>query len=448
MVNNQTSHGYILFVLMTTFSALVAVDVTFVGPYKFADGIGRRSIGQLQTLKESLSVNFINTRPKISDDSDIESETLAILRSSGHKKPGTVMVYLDTLYAYPKSKLIQQCSQHKINFVYLTVESTRAPASWVETLNECFDGAFVPDISCTEALKASGIKIPVFVLPEICYLEEFLAEPLRKKPHHPFTFGVSATGLHYKNYDLLLDAFAAEFKHSPGVRLKIHNHRADKRGRIVDKIKSLGLKNVLDTHGPIEWKDYQTHMNSIDCYVLLSKGEGFSITPREALALGRPCILANHTAHRTICDSGYVYAVDAPILEKHDGENYNREDVGYIFNCTWYQARKALREVYNNYERYLNKAYEGREWVKQYLSSNLKARYVSALKPKKVILGDRNEVTGGYVITDSQALYNKYMSYIIAPAPPVRQRVANNNPLAAHKKVPEIIMKKGYNESR
>lgn len=402
-------------ILLTTFSLRCAVDVTFIGPYKFADGIGRRAIGQIQTLKDTLNVNFINSRPQMSNDVDIERGTLAILRGYGPKQSGNVMVFLDTLYGLPRNELIKRCSDYKIRLAYLTIESTKAPASWVGMLNSYFDAVLVPDIFCLHALKDSGVNTPGFVMPEICYLEEFLKEPLRTHPHYPFTFGVSATALNYKNYDLLLEAFAAEFKYDSDVRLKIHNHRGDKRNRVKSKIKSLGLTNVSDTHGAINWEDYKTHMKSIDCYVLISKGEGFSITPREALALGRPCILANHTAHRTICDTGFVRAVEAKILEKHDSENYNREDVGYIFNCRLNDVRKALRDVYENYHQYLYKAYAGRKWVTQYLSDSLRARYVSMLKPKMILLGDRNEVTNDYVMTDSKVLYDKYIKYVIAP---------------------------------
>lgn len=400
-------------ILLTVFNTTCSFDVTFFGPYNFADGIGRRAIGQIQALKDDLKMNFKNSRQKHSMADDIESTVLTILHNPD-KTPGTILFLLDALSDVSYKTVHEQCSQHAIRLAYVTVESTKAPASWVETLNNNFDGVAVPDQSCAQALKASGLKTPVFVVPEICYLEEFLKEPLQQKPHNPFSFGVSATALNYKNYDLLLEAFAAEFKNRPDVILKIHNHYAAKSFRITKKIKSLGLENVIATHGPVKKEMYKSHMQSIDCYVLLSKGEGFSLTPREALALGRPCILANHTAHRTLCNTGYVRAVEAPIIEKHD-ENYKGEDVGDIFNCTIDDVRAALRDVYEHYDHYLHKAHQAREWVKQYLAEHLKAKYISLLKPKKIILGDKNEATDDYLMTDSKDLFDKYMRYVVAP---------------------------------
>ena len=75
-----------------------------------------------------------------------------------------------------------------------------------------------------------------------------------------------------------------------------------------------------------------------------------------------------------------------------------------------------MRDVYENYDYYCKKAAKGRDWVRQYLGENLKAKYVSLLKPKKVILGFRNEATNDYLVTDSVELYNKYMEVLGRPS--------------------------------
>lgn len=390
------------------------VDVTFFSTCNFADGIGRRVIGQIGVLKDHLNVRFFNTRHYLETE-DVKPELLEIFLNSD-STPGTVMLWEDGIYDYNKKWLDTHEQNYKIKLIYLTVESTKAPVSWVKILNEHFDGILAPDQSVITALQNSGVVIPGFVMPEICFIEEFLSEPLQEEPHYPFTFGVTATALSYKNYDLLLEAFAAEFGNSPDVILKAHNHRTEGCQKINDKIRSLMLRNAYVTHGPISRVDYGSHMKAIDCYVLLSKGEGFSITPREAMALGRPCILANHSAHQTICNAGFVRPVEASIIEKHDSENYFGEDIGNIFNCELSEARKALRDVYENYQFYLKKAHAGREWAKQYLGENLRAKYISMIKPKMVILGDRNEATCEYLMTNSQELYDKYTKYVIEPS--------------------------------
>lgn len=85
-------------------------------------------------------------------------------------------------------------------------------------------------------------------------------------------------------------------------------------------------------------------------------------------------------------------------------------NVGYEFNCEVQDVQKALRDVYENYQIYLEKAQEARKWVKQFRWLELQNKYVNLVKPKKVILGDRNEITDDYLMTDSKALYYKYLN--------------------------------------
>ena len=47
--------------------------------------------------------------------------------------------------------------------------------------------------------------------------------------------------------------------------------------------------------------------------------------------------------------------------------------------------------------------------VSQYSWNNLKYRYLNLVKPKKIILGDKNEVTDDYFMTNSKKLYRKYL---------------------------------------
>jgi glycosyltransferase involved in cell wall biosynthesis len=152
-------------------------------------------------------------------------------------------------------------------------------------------------------------------------------------------------------------------------------------------------------------------MYSLDCYVLFSHGEGFSISPREALALGIPCILSNNSAHKTICKTGYVRVVPSDILSKvvfYELDNH----ITYMYGTNLEDARQALKDVYNNYEIYKNKALDGRKWVQQYLIPNLKQKYINLIKPRKILFGDENIVTDDYFMTNSKVLFEKYNKFI------------------------------------
>ncbi len=209
---------------------------------------------------------------------------------------------------------------------------------------------------------------------------------------------------------LLMKAFDQEFRNDQNVNLIIHG----KSERYFKKIEQLayrlhnpGIKLFKKNLPRVEYENFIAHLS---CYALISKGEGFSITPREALAAGVPCILSNNTGHKVICDANVVYSVPSKIQEPtmiFIGNKLSRMD-GNQFNCHIKDVRKALRHVYDNYQDYLNRAQNGRNWAKKYLAENLKYKYLNLVNPKKIILGLQNKVTDDFFMTNSKTLFNKY----------------------------------------
>ena len=59
------------------------------------------------------------------------------------------------------------------------------------------------------------------MIPHGIDIEEFLNEPVKKKPRNPFVFGSTGSFADRKNQELLIEAFNAEFKRDPNVKLKI-----------------------------------------------------------------------------------------------------------------------------------------------------------------------------------------------------------------------------------
>jgi glycosyltransferase involved in cell wall biosynthesis len=291
-------------------------------------------------------------------------------------------------------------------------ETSKISAAWVRTINRIFDAVIVPDQYLVKVYENSGVRKPIFVLPLGIYLDDFLRYKIKKKENNKFVFGCMANYDLRKNQMLLIQAFVQEFGNSKDVILKI-NGRSFDCANIHQYIKNQRYLNVYLSKENLSWQKYIEFMSTLDCYVNISKGEGFSIPPREALALKIPCILTNNTAQKTICNTGFVKSIDCDIFEqaKFSSDLFDpSEDLGFFFNCKLQDVRKALREVYENYKEYKKKAKLGKEWVKQYRWQNLKDRYHNLFKPKKIILGNHNEVTENHLITNSKKLYNKYLS--------------------------------------
>ena len=131
------------------------------------------------------------------------------------------------------------------------------------------------------------------------------------------------------------------------------------------------------------------------------------MTPREAMALGLPCVISNNSAHSVICDSGLVFDVSCPI------------DVPAYFNsfgqfCGNYKSfylselKNSLRKAYGSRFDSIKKAKHRREWARlsSYDSALLK-QFESMLNPSKVYFSKKNIIGIDFIETNSYPLFEK-----------------------------------------
>ncbi|MBS0648192.1 MAG: glycosyltransferase [Verrucomicrobia bacterium] len=383
-------------------------DLTVCGFVDMADGLGRQSIELIEAFQDELNVSFLPTRAH-----RLADVTPALQRVVARKKKqlGKVVIFEDLLW-WPQEekyrKMASRDSKDSIKIAYSMFEATKIPNEWVVILNNHFDAVAVPDHFLRDVYKNSGVKIPIFIVPLGLNLKPLLEQPLKQQRHSPMVFGNLGAGSDRKNQLLLVRAFAKAFGNDPNVRLRINCRGGEREvcNAITREIVQQGLTNVEFTQFSLSRAEYLKLFQEIDCLVSISKSEGFSIQPREAMALGIPVIATDNTAQRTICDSGLVRTVHSPFQELSIcpwGNAY-----GYAFNCTMDSVVEALHDMHNNYESYLQKAPSARKWAEQYQYENLKALYRSLIKPKKVVLGTVDQVTELDLTTVSEELVEKY----------------------------------------
>ncbi len=312
------------------------------------------------------------------------------------------------VYANPLCQDLDQfdalLSKNIIRIGSLVWETTQILPRKVADINAHCDAIVVPDPWLVDVYKSSGVTCPIFVLPLALDLNSLLARPIKNKRNDTFTFGFS--GLFAlngrKNHEGLLQAFIATFGDDVRVHLKLH-------GRCGKLLQQLGAKNVSIESKGFDRQSYEEFLASLDCYVTVAKGEGFSIIPREVLALGIPCIVANNTAQQTICNSGFVRPVPSNIIETLPVL------AGNWFNTDPKDTGEAMVDVYQNYDYYVKLVKQGRTWVKQYLAENLTKKYRSLFFPKMVVFGDCDELTDDYLMTSSLAFYTKCQRWFRSP---------------------------------
>lgn len=337
----------------------------------------------------------------------------------------TVITNLDKLPKNASHKvfllntLLNSCPREKLKKypnsvlgVHSVFESTSIPQVWVDDLNQNFDFVSVSDPFLVDVYKNSGVEIPIFFLPEGSLLEDWLNLVPPKEHSGPFLFLASGALFQpRKNHDLLIEAFQLAFGNREDVQLKIHargpTHSlyADQAAELITRYDLCNCKNIIFHYGTLDDKEYKKLFLSCNCLVNIASGEGFSITPREALAVGIPAILTDNSAQTTICNSGFVRAV--PCSKEIDGFYNEFGCVGHQYNPTVEEVAKALLDVYNNYLYYKELAEKAKPWVEQYTAAHLIPKWKNLLAPSHVILGERNEVTNEYLMTNSPTLYEK-----------------------------------------
>jgi glycosyltransferase involved in cell wall biosynthesis len=398
----------ILFIICA-FVSVMPVDLKLVGYLQRADGLGRIPFSIVDCIKDTnLSWSTIETRK-----SDKTYDRVYTERLNGADNGQIGVAILTDAIWYPRyDKYKQMPTNAKIKLAYSVFESDSIPAEWVKIFNNNFDGIVTTDRFEKESYQKAGVTIPIFVLPNPFYIESFF-DIKRRKSIDPFVFGFSSGFWERKNYKKLIKAFVEEFGGNKNVRLRLHNRFRNMpiSMRLLQEYSAKQIKNIEIINQQLSENEYQKFMSDLNCYVTVSKGEGFSIGPREAMAVGIPTIVTNNTAQKTICDSGCVLPVKSEIKEKAHYEIF-RSHVGHYYDCEVVDIRMALREVYDNYELYCKKAEVGVQWAEQYKFENLKKRFQTLVRPDKIMLGDEDKIEDGVIVTSSESLYAKYKNLI------------------------------------
>ncbi|NGX37501.1 MAG: Glycosyltransferase Gtf1 [Chlamydiae bacterium] len=383
-------------------------DLTILGFIHMEDGLGRQSAELIDAFRGELKVNLIETRK--AKKSKVPKRFHKLLNAK-NPKWGKVILFEEMLW-WPKQekyrKILKSDREKSIRIAYSMWESTKIPDEWVLILNEHFDAVAVPSHFLVEAYRSSGVTIPIFELPLGLNLAPFLKEPLKEQKGDPFVFGNLSVCSERKNQVQLIRAFAKAFGNDPHILLRINCRYGEKEisNAITEEIAKLKLDNIIFTQFSLSKEEYLNLFKTMDCYVSPSKGEGFSIQPREAMALGIPVIATDNTGQEAICSSGLVKSLKSPLMETAIfpwGNSY-----GHNFNCNVDALADALKEVKDNYDVYIGHAAQSRQWAESYQYENLQTLYRSLVKPQKVALSDENKITPECLFIASKELYEKY----------------------------------------
>lgn len=335
-------------------------NIALVGYFFENDGLGKITYSIYDSLSKNFDLSFIPSRLAVAIPNHVKV---------GSKNKYYDVVILSDAIGYKDWFIADNMPDGKLKICYSMFESSEIPYEWVNYINEKIDIIIVPNKYLFDVYKTSGVNKKIIVLePGIKDLEDFLSYKKKKRNNKKFTFTYSSTFLERKNHLNLLKAFFNAFGNSDDFQLILHGRGTEENvfKKIKDFIDFNKITNVKLIIKDLNRQEYISLIAESDCYVAISKGEGFSIPPRESLAAGVPTIVSNNTAQKTLSESDKYIKIESIIVQPADYKLYFGRDVGYYFDIDINELSEKLKEVFNNYDYYFKKAQLDRLWLEFY----------------------------------------------------------------------------------
>jgi GT2 family glycosyltransferase len=212
---------------------------------------------------------------------------------------------------YAQADVFARCrARYKIGYTMLEVDGF--PPAWVRAADR-MDEVWVPSEFNRRGLLDSGAKRPVHVIP-LGVDTNYFHPGLRtwKSPLGEFVFLSIFEWGERKEPWLLLKAFNEVFSAKEPVRLLCKVMNRDGSIRLKEEIRRLRLKESggrISYLFNLDFPHYQlgSLYASADCFLAVSRGEGWDMPLMEAMACGLPAIATDWGAHQEFVHPGIAY---------------------------------------------------------------------------------------------------------------------------------------------
>lgn len=382
----------------------VHYQAAIVGYINQADGIGGQSLGLLEQLVNTERIGFAPSRFFNSVAKGTIPDWMQQVPVVRANDSVGITLFLDML-TLGELALYRRIPRSRIIIAYSMIETDVLSERWVSIINNHVDLVIVPELFLKDIYQACGVRIPLYVVPL-----GLNALPFDYPDHSrgsTFVVGFSSSFTHRKNHLAVAQAFVSAFGKRTDVRLVLHGRNGDPE--LVEELKRYCAQQEVETisiiHEQLNTRDYYDLLASFDCYISLSLGEGYALGPREALALGIPCILSDHTAHRNLINNGFALPVAIASREQAPIKDGN---AGNYFVADRSDAARCLQEVEQHYQIYHERAQKARAWIESYRWDRVISDFITFIRPSAVRRGSCNMIRKGELITCDQTLYDTY----------------------------------------
>jgi glycosyltransferase involved in cell wall biosynthesis len=256
--------------------------------------------------------------------------------------------------------------------IFTMFEADLFPRAWHERVKS-FDAVIFPCLYNLNIFKEQNNSIPSYCNPIGVRTDIFEKKERFFPKNRKFKFLTYLSGHDInddrKNFPLVIYSFIKCFKNNKNVELivktNIDSNKINIIGEIPDNIKF--INNNFTRIGMVNL------LNNCDCFIFPSKGEGYGLPPREAMATSMPTIISDFSALSDIADDNISFSIktDKRSVAMFDKNTANEHNLGNMVFGKWINPSQddlieKMLFVYNNYEHAIQIGKNAAEYIHKY----------------------------------------------------------------------------------
>lgn len=321
----------------------------------------RRKISELEASASTSSHSvFYQTIQRASDGYGMSRDLLkgSLMKHDVFLSENYRQQKVGLLYNYPYS--ITQM-RTDVRLLFTMFESDKIPDEWLDDLDAA-DEVIVPTKFCADVFAKAGIKTTIVPLGYDASNFKYFDRKIPVESNEEFVF------IHYDSFNIrkgfleVVQAFNEEFKNTEKAKLIL---KTVQHATSLPFIKS-EYPNIEVVRGEFTERDLSDLLARAHCMVYPSRGEGFGITPLEAMATGIPAIVPNAHGISEYFNSQYMIEVKSDARIPAIYNRFKNEDVGNMVVCDVKDLRKKMRYAFNNQKKMHEMGRAASQYVKRY----------------------------------------------------------------------------------